>query len=428
MNAQILIIGYAILSNLFDGVLDVLADNQRKLPLPDVVADVYDAEEYANYLAYMSERKRAQLVHSIVDTIVLAVFIFSGFFVVVDNVACGNVYAVVALTYLFVWAVATVERTALSYYLTFVVDEKYGLNKQSIKGFVKDTALGELSSLIVTLVFTELVAFIGENLPAWTGNYSIGLFPAFGISAGIAAAIAVFLVGALALEVFVMMKKYTFEPLPEGELRSDIERLLEGSKKKVREIYVYDESSKSTEKNAFLMRIPVFRFFAIADNFLNENSHRELLAVLSHEVGHLKHKKNAWNYISYAFFVVLFIGVAFFIAYPTPMLFLVDWTQASFGIQTLNYWLIMIVLGAVIRPVTYAFEVFMHCKGRAEEYEADREAVRNGYARELEETLKRVNGDELMTVNPHPVIEFLEYDHPGLVNRVTAMRTAAGEM
>ena len=41
------------------------------------------------------------------------------------------------------------------------------------------------------------------------------------------------------------------------------------------------------------------RAICIADNFIDGNSERELLAVLSHEIGHLKHKKNRRNIIQY---------------------------------------------------------------------------------------------------------------------------------
>lgn len=79
-------------------------------------------------------------------------------------------------------------------------------------------------------------------------------------------------------------------------------------------------------------------------------------------------------------------------------------------------------MALIIKPVTYAMEVYANTKGRRQEFEADQEAVRNGYGRQLEGTLKRAARDELENVNPHPVIEALEYDHPSLANRVRTLR------
>lgn len=425
MTVQMLIVGFAVFKVLFNAALNAWAEKQRKVPLPESVADVYDANKYAEYLAYVSDKKRANTVYRVVDAVILAIVVFSGYFVAMDEIAEGNVYVVAAISFLLFWAIDAIEHTILSYYLTFTVDEKYGLNKLDRRGFAKDTALDEIPSLILGLALMLFFVFIGEGLPAWTNGFRVGIAPAVGICVAVAAGIGVFTIVAAALSVFTMMKQYKFEPMPEGELRSDIERLVEGSRKKIRQIYVYDESSKSTAKNAFLAKIPGYRFFGIADNFLNDNSHRELLAVLSHEAGHLKHRKNAWDFGAYLIFCALFVCAVLVIVNPGPVLFLVDWTQESFGIQTLNYVMILSVLGVVVKPLSYAIGVYQNCRSRFEEYEADREAVRNGYGRELEETLKRAERDVLMNVNPHPVIEFLEYDHPGLANRVIAMREAA---
>lgn len=51
--------------------------------------------------------------------------------------------------------------------------------------------------------------------------------------------------------------------------------------------------------NKYLLKLLWHREFGIADNFIDGNSERELLAVLSHEIGHLKHKKNWRNFIQY---------------------------------------------------------------------------------------------------------------------------------
>ena len=92
------------------------------------------------------------------------------------------------------------------------------------------------------------------------------------------------------LSLLVMRKKYTFTEMEDGELRSQIEAYASEAKKKVRHIKIYDESKKSNDKNAFLLKFLWIREFGIADNFINENSEDELLAVLLHEIGHLKHK------------------------------------------------------------------------------------------------------------------------------------------
>ena len=43
-----------------------------------------------------------------------------------------------------------------------------------------------------------------------------------------------------------------------------------------------------------------------------------------------------------------------------------------------------------------------------------------------DKTFKRLSNDELVNVNPHPIIEFLEYNHPGMYQRIKAIREAEG--
>ena len=155
----------------------------------------------------------------------------------------------------------------------------------------------------------------------------------------IAAVIALFVVGAALLSLWVMKRQYTFTPLPDGPLRDRIIQLQASSKKKVRIINVYDESKKSTSKNAFLLRFLWHREFGIADNFLNENAEDELLGVLSHEIGHLKHKKNFLNYLSYAFLALLFVLAVMVIHKPGFVLSINTWIRDSFGVTTNNYYL-----------------------------------------------------------------------------------------
>ena len=426
MTAQVLIIGFAVLKIAFDGALAILADRRRKMPLPDIVSDVYEADRYAEYLAYTSERKRAKAIRDIALTAALAIVMLSGFFKILDGITGGNAYAIAAITLIVFWIIYVIGNTALSFYLTFIVDEKYGMNKQDSRGFAKDTAVDELPMLAFGLAFVLAFAFVGENAPALNGGPSMGLALGEGTRLALVAGASIAVVAVAVMPVMAMFGKHKLKPLPEGELRSEIERLIAASGKKVRQIYVYDESSRSTRKNAFMMRILGFRFLGIADNFVDECPRREVMAALSHEVGHLKHWWNVWDLGAVAI-LCAFVACTAALVHPETVLSLLDWIRESSGIATTNYALAVCVLGVAITPLIYATMVFRNCAARTREYRADREAVRLGYGRELEESLKRVARDELQDVNPHPVIEFLGYNHPGLANRVSAIRQAAVE-
>ena len=279
-----------------------------------------------------------------------------------------------------------------------------------------------LWNLLGLVLLTLFITFVGEHMDAWTGHFSIGLPGAAKIALILFAAFFLIVVLLNLISYQALRLQYHFTPMPEGPLLDKIRKLQEGSKKKVKAVYIYDESRKSTSKNAFLLKLFWHREFGIADNFINENEERELLAVLSHEIGHLKHRKNWRNYLSYLSIVLLFLVIIGLIAWPSPVLRFVDWVNLSFGISVTNYTMILNVLSALLGPVSILFGLFNNSRSRAEEYEADREAVSNGYGQELIATFKRLSNDELVDVNPHPLIETLEYDHPGMANRIAAIQ------
>ena len=424
MSARVLILAVEGFGLIWRLVKMRLADLQRGQPLPPEVADVYDAARYRKYLDYVADNRRAALVFGGIRLALTALLWLSGLFATLEGALGGNPY----LTYLATCGIFLAAETALDtvagYYDTFHIEEKYGLNRQSIKGFAKDTALDLLLEVFLMGGLGLLFVFIGEHMAAWTKGFSVGPAAALLITAAITAAVSLFALLSSLLSLWVFKKQYTFTPMPEGELRAKIMALQEGSKKKVRLIYVYDESKKSTTKNAFLLKLLWHREFGIADNFMSENAEEELLAVLSHEIGHLKHKKNLLNYIGYAYVALVFAAVAGLIWQPSPVLRMNAWVRASFSLTANNYYVLLGSLSALLTPVLRISGTFDRYRSRQEEYEADREAVRNGYGEALIGTFKKLSSDELVNVNPHPVIEFMEYGHPGMAQRIRAIRQA----
>lgn len=428
MSARIFLIVMMVISLFYNFIKERIADSQRKKPLPKEVADVYDEEQYRKYLNRVADLKKVDIISTVADVILTITVILSPFYGWIGEISDNNPYKTVVFTYLAVWAISLIPSIAKSYYITFHIQEKYGLNKMDGKEFAKDTVLSEVMELVLTGVIITIFVFIGENMGNWTNGFSVDFVRALGLM-GIIVLVLWCVIKLLGFFSLLILKiQYRFIPLEDGHLKEEINRLQADAKKKVKKIFVYNESKKSTGKNAFLLKHLWIREFGIADNFMDENSEKELLAVLSHEIGHLKHKKNILNYLSYVFLAVLLVIAAYLIANPDIIFKMNNWIRESFNLRVNNYYLIFIVLGDIIKPLMLLYGIFMKYKSRFEEYEADGEAVKNGYGRELITTFKRLSSDELVNVNPHPVIEFLEYDHPGMYNRIKAIEGMEAEI
>lgn len=424
ISARIFILVAMIIKQIYNMILGRIADIQRKKPLPEEVADVYDAERYQTYLDYTADIKKLRNKYKVIDLVIECILIFSPIYSYIERGTGSNPYGTFFATFGIIWLVGLVTETWASYDVTFGVLEKYGINKKDKKEFAKDCILEQVLNLVLMVVIMLIVIYVGEHLALWTNNYSVGYVRSIGICLAVAAIVFIFVCIAKLLSYAVLRKQYTFTPMEEGELKDKIKKLQDGSKKKVKDIYIYNESKKTTTKNAFLLKLFWHREFGIADNFMNENAEDELLAVLSHEVGHLKHKKDIRNFISYGIDAV-FIAIAIsLIANPSACLKIQAWIRESFNVTSANYYLYFVVYSYIVTPVMFVVNIFNSYKSKWEEYEADREAVKNGYGEDLIKTFKALSSDELVNVNPHPFIEFTEYSHPGMYRRIKAIREA----
>ena len=79
------IITLIIVSFLFDLWLSVLNYKHRKEPIPEVVSDIYNKEDYNKWLDYTMENYRFGLISSSISLIILLVFLFVGAFPYFDQ-------------------------------------------------------------------------------------------------------------------------------------------------------------------------------------------------------------------------------------------------------------------------------------------------------------------------------------------------------
>ncbi len=119
------------------------------------------------------------------------------------------------------------------------------------------------------------------------------------------------------------------------------------------------------------------------------------------------------------------LAVVYLLVNPSICLNINQWIRDSFHLTVNNYYILVIVFGDILSPIMFGTGIFSAYRSRCEEYEADREAVKNGYGEDLIRTFKTLSSDELINVNPHPFIEFTEYDHPGMYQRIKAIREAS---
>lgn len=419
MNFVVIFILFTLFKFIYTFFLHRMIDKQRQLPLPECVSDVYEPERYQTFLDYSSDTRKLSYIFLILTTILEFGLIFAGFYKWVDVISHGNEYLVVLYSTVSVLLISCPIDYIHEYLQTFKIEEKYHQNKKTKKEFNKDFLLEfplYLASILLTFLFIAIVHFIAK-----ANFYPMSIYKALLIAIIIVCIVLVALFLITLLSLLIMRKTYTFTEMEDNELRQKITSLLKGVKKKIYHIYIYNESKKSISKNAFVLHLLFYREISIADNFITENAEDELLGVIAHEVGHLKHKKTLLEYLSYSLLICLFFILTYCIYNPQLLIHFVSWVNTSFGITTTNYNLLVTAISTFMTPILFLSSLFSNYISRKNEYEADVNAVKEGYGEALIKTFKELSHDELIDVNPCKWIEITKYNHPGMVNRINAI-------
>ena len=419
MKLKIIIFIFLLIRFCWNQYLVYLTNKQRQLPLPDIVSNIYSKERYQSYINYKKEYRKITLGINILSLVIESIFILSDFYTLFDN---ANPYISAALVILVTQVINNLITVPLDYYATFSIEERYGKNKKTKKEWLKDYVLNLLLEIVLNVVLFGFTIFVCSNMQKWTNNFSISYLQSFIICALIAIILFIIMTLLSFLSLVVLRLQYKFIEMEDNNLRKQIEQYSKEAKKKVRHIKIYNESKKSTSKNAFLLKILWYREFGIADNFLNENDQDELLAVLPHEIGHLKHKKNIYNYINYLSLAILFILLVYLLPNGQLIININNYINNSFNLHYTNYILSLTVIAYALTPLVYVKQVYSNYVSCLEEKEADFNAVDHGYGKALINTFTKLSSDELIDVNPHPLVELLTYNHPGMYKRISYIK------
>lgn len=161
-----------------------------------------------------------------------------------------------------------------SYYGTFVLEEKFGFNKQTLKLWITDMLKGQ--ALLVVLGTPLLSAFL--KIIQVTGTRFFYYLWLFGM--------AVQLFAITVYPIFILPLFNKLSPLEPGELKSGVEALAQRLKFPLKSLYVIDGSKRSAHSNAYFFGLPWKKHIVIYDTLIEKSEPQEVVAVLGHELGH----------------------------------------------------------------------------------------------------------------------------------------------
>ncbi len=400
-----LLLGIITFDFVLERVLNYLNHKSANNPIPKELEGIYDDEKYEKSQAYMSELSRFGTLSSSISFVVTFLAIYLGWFGWLDGIL-RNYSPFDMITPLMFFGVLYLASDIIgipfSLYRNFIIEAKYGFNKMTIKTFWSDKLKGLLLTIIIggllLAVFIYLVATLGSNF--WI--YFWAVMVAFTLFANL-------FYTSLILPLFNKLK-----PIEEGELKSSIQEYCEKVKFPLKNIFIIDGSKRSSKGNAFFSGLGKRKKVVLFDTLIENHSTDELTAVFAHEVGHFKKKHILLT-------TIISIFVMGFMLYLLSLMIMNSQVSWAMGGNMTALHLNILAFGILYSPVSHIIGLLGNLLSRKNEYEADAYAKETYRAKPLIEALKKMSGDHLSNLTPHPAYVFVHYSHPTLLQRVRAM-------
>jgi len=407
-----LIIIIAILGGgyLLELIVESLNLRDASPDLPDEYVGFYDNERYSKSQHYLRENTYFGLITSGISTFAIVLFILLGGFNYIDRFgrSFGFGDIVTGLTFAgTVMLLAELLRIPASAYHTFIIEEKYGFNKTTVKTFVLDVIKSWiLVGLIGGSVFLGILWFFGKfGAAAWFYSWC---------------AVTIFQIFMLFIAPVVIMPLFNkYVPLENGELKSAIENYAEAEDFRMKGLFKMDGSKRSTKANAFFTGFGRFRRIVLFDTLIAKHTVDELVAVLAHEMGHYKKK----HILKQILISVINTGLMFFI-----LSLFINNSQlfTAFRMEEISIYASFVFFGFLYVPINTVLSIAGNILSREYEYESDAYAVSTlGKPEVMIYALKKLSVENLSNLTPHPLKVFLEYSHPPVIERIKAIRRSA---
>lgn len=293
----------------------------------------------------------------------------------------------------------------MSYWAGFRLEHRFNLSKQTFVGWLWDEAKAFALSLVIALIAAEAVYTLLRATGGWWWLWSAGFMIALSLAMG------------FILPVVIIPMFYKLRPLEDESLAARLRVMAEQAGARVVGVFRIELGAKTRKANAAFAGFGRTRRILLGDTLLANFSGPEVEVVLAHELAHFRHR-DIWK------------GLAFSAVVTTAGLWVSDrWLRAVAGADLANIeHLPLLALGLTLfalaaSPLTNAWS-------RRAEYRADwfaLEMTRDAGA--FESAMRKLAGQNLADMDPHPVVEFLFLEHPALSKRIAkaaAWRQSAG--
>lgn len=380
--------------------------------VPEEFQGWYDDAKYRQSQDYLRANTRFENIQSLITTPLVMVFLAAGGFGLIHTWAQSFGFGLIVSGLIFSGALMLMlmaMNLPFELYDTFVIEARFGFNRTTAGTFITD----RIKSLLLTILLggpllAGILWFFSASGP-W--GWAIAW-----------AAVAAFQFTMLLLAPSLLLPLFNkFTPVPEGELKRAVQEYADHQKYRLSGIYSIDGSRRSSKANAYVTGLGKLKRIALFDTLIEKHTVQELVAVLAHEIGHAK----LGHIRKMMVLSLLTTGITFFLLgqfigeaalYRAIGITLVE-------NQPVPIYAGIIAFSLLMAPLNRLLSIYVHRISRRHEFEADAYArISTGSSEHLIHALKKLSVENLSNLTPHPLMVWLEYSHPPMLERIRALR------
>ena len=304
-----------------------------------------------------------------------------------------------------VMAISGLIDLPLSLYMQFVIEERFGFNRMTLRLFIvdliKQLALGLVIATPVLLAVLWLMAQMGERwwLYVWLFWCAFNLLILF------------------VYPTWIAPLFNTFTPLEDAALKERIEALLSRCGFSSSGLFVMDGSKRSAHGNAYFTGFGRTKRIVFFDTLLGKLQPEEVEAVLAHELGHFHHRHIVKR-------IVLIFGTTLALLFALGQLMQTDWFYTGLGVSgddAHNTSMALILFFLTVPVFTFLTTPLASLLSRRHEFEADRYAASHASAPDLVKALVKLYEDNAATLTPDPLHSLFYDSHPPAALRIARL-------
>ena len=402
-----LLICILIINFLLERWLDYSNSTKWSSELPHELEGIYDDEKYKKSMEYEKIKHHFSTITESLGFLTVLVLFATGAFGWLDNavrsLAIKNPIHISLIYFAIIALLTEIASFPFKWYDTFVIEERFGFNKSTLRLFLLDQVKGLLigalvgGSILYLIVWIYLVA---GNL-FWL--YTLVVISSF----------SVFMLLFYSSLIVPLFNRQT--PLEDGDLKDAITSFSLKTGFLLDNIFVIDGSKRSSKANAYFTGLGSKKRIVLYDTLISELNTEEIVAVLAHEIGHYrKHHVYSgllFSLLSSALMLYIFALVSGHNAFSQVL-----------GSDNPGFHLAIISFGILYTPLSLVIGLGMNFLSRVNEYQADRFAREEYGGQYLASALKKLSVSNLSNLTPHPFYVFFHYSHPTLLQRLNKLK------